>query len=106
MFCEESDPDLVAIELDLFWIIHGGGDPIEFINRWPGRVPMVHVKGRTSGGAMVDVGAGDVDWAGIFEHADLAGMEHFFVEHDTPDEPFRSIEASYGYMRRLRDGAV
>lgn len=106
VFCEESNPDLVAIELDLFWIIHGGGDPIEFINRWPGRVPMVHVKGRTSGGAMVDVGAGDIDWAGIFEHAEDAGMEHFFVEHDTPDEPFRSIEASYGYMSGLRDRAV
>ena len=106
VFCEESDPDLVLIELDLFWIIHGGGDPIEFINRWPGRIPMVHVKDRTAGGDMVDVGAGVIDWAGIFEYAELAGMEHFFVEHDRPEGPFRSIDASYAYMSGLRATAA
>ena len=98
VFCEESDPDLVQIELDLFWIIHGGGDPVAFFNRWPGRVPMVHVKDRTSGGEMVDVGAGVINWAGLFQHIDHAGMRHFFVEHDRPDGAFRSIEASYRYL--------
>ena len=106
VFCEESDSEFVKIELDLFWIIHGGQDPIEFMDRWPGRVPLVHVKDRTAAGDMVDVGAGVIDWAGIFEHAENAGVEHFLVEHDTPDGPFRSIEASYGYMSRLRAGAV
>lgn len=101
VFCEESDPDLVKIELDLFWIIHGGGDPIDFIGRWPGRVPMVHVKGRTDTGDMVDVGHGVVDWAGIFAHADEAGMKHFFVEHDQPETAFGSIEASYRYLSGL-----
>jgi sugar phosphate isomerase/epimerase len=106
VFCEESDSEFVKIELDLFWIIHGGQEPIEFMDRWPGRIPLVHVKDRTAAGDMVDVGAGVIDWVGIFEHAENAGVEHFFVEHDTPDGPFRSIEASYGYMSRLRDGAV
>jgi sugar phosphate isomerase/epimerase len=106
VFCEESDLEFVKIELDLFWIIHGGQDPIEFMDRWPGRIPLVHVKDRTAGGDMVDVGAGVIDWAGIFEHAENGGVEHFFVEHDTPDGPLRSIAASYGYMSRLRDGAA
>lgn len=101
VFCEESDPDLVKIELDLFWIIHGGGDPIDFIGRWPGRVPMVHVKGRTATGDMVDVGNGVIDWAGIFAHADQAGMKHFFVEHDQPETAFGSIEVSYSYLSGL-----
>ncbi len=106
VFCEESDADLVSIELDLFWIIHGGADPIEFINRWPGRIPMVHVKDRMAGGEMVDVGAGVIDWAGIFEHAEHGGIRHFFVEHDTPVDAFASIESSYAYMSGLRDGAI
>ncbi len=101
VFCEESDPDLVQIELDLFWIIHGGGDPVAFFNRWPGRVPLVHVKDRTAAGGMVDVGAGVIDWADIFQHIDDAGMKHFLVEHDRPDGPFRSIEASYRYLNEL-----
>ena len=101
VFCEESDPELVKIELDLFWIIHGGGDPVAFFNRWPGRVPLVHVKDRTAGGEMVDVGAGDIDWAAIFQYIDQAGIRHFLVEHDRPDGPFRSIEASYRYLSEL-----
>ena len=101
VFCEASDPDLVQIELDLFWIIHGGGDPVAFFNRWPGRVPLVHVKDRTAAGEMVDVGAGVIDWAGLFQHIGHAGMKHFFVEHDHPDGAFRSIEASYRYLSRL-----
>jgi sugar phosphate isomerase/epimerase len=102
VFCEETDPDLVQIELDLFWITHGGSDPIAFFDRWPGRVPLVHVKGRSADGEMVDVGAGAMDWAGIFAHRDHAGIRHYFVEHDQPGEdPFASIQASYTYLRAL-----
>ncbi len=101
VFCEESDPELVQIELDLYWIIHGGGDPVAFFNRWPGRIPLVHVKDRTGAGEMADVGAGVIDWAGLFQHIDHAGMKHFLVEHDRPDGAFRSIEASYRYLSRL-----
>jgi len=102
VFCEESDPDLVQIELDLYWIIHGGGDPVAFFMRWPGRVPLVHVKDRTPGGDMADVGAGVIDWVELFQHIGHAGMKHFLVEHDRPDGPFRSIEASYRYLSELR----
>ena len=101
VFCEESDPDLVQIELDLYWIIHGGGDPVAFFNRWPGRVPLVHVKDRTAAGEMADVGAGVIDWVELFQYIDHAGMKHFLVEHDQPDGPFRSIEASYRYLSGL-----
>ena len=102
VFCEQSDPDLVQIELDLYWIIHGGGDPVAFFTRWPGRVPLVHVKDRTVGGEMADVGAGVIDWVELFQHIDHAGMKHFLVEHDRPDGPFRSIEASYRYLSALQ----
>ena len=101
VFCEESDPDLVQIELDLYWIIHGGGDPVAFFNRWPGRIPLVHVKDRTPEGEMADVGAGVIDWVELFQYIGHAGMKHFLVEHDRPDGPFRSIEASYRYLRGL-----
>ncbi len=102
VFCEESDPDLVQIEVDLDWIIHGGGDPVAFFNRWPGRIPLVHVKDRTVAGEMADVGAGVIDWVELFQYIDHAGMQHFLVEHDRPDGPFRSIEASYRYLSELK----
>ncbi len=101
VFLEATDPELVEIELDLFWITHGGGDPVGFFRRWPGRVRLVHVKGRTADGDMVDVGAGSMDWASIFAHSDLAGIRHYFVEHDRPGDSLRSIEASYRYLSAL-----
>ncbi len=101
LLCEATDPRLVQIELDLFWITHGGADPLAFMRRWPGRVPMVHVKDRTPEGRMVDVGAGAIDWRAIFARRRQAGIRHYFVEHDEPPDPFASVRASYEYLRRL-----
>ena len=101
VLCESTDPSLVQIEMDLFWIVHGGGDPLALFSRWPGRVPLVHVKDRTADGRMVDVGAGVIDWRGILARRRQAGIRHIFVEHDEPADPWASIRASYGYLSRL-----
>lgn len=96
-----TDPTLVQFEMDLFWIIQGGADPLDYFRRYPGRFPMVHVKDMASDGSMVDVGAGEIDFAKIFAQSDLAGIKHYFVEHDNPRSPFGSIRASYDYLREL-----
>ncbi|MBI1966858.1 MAG: sugar phosphate isomerase/epimerase [Gemmatimonadetes bacterium] len=101
---EETDPAHVWFELDLYWITKGGGDPLAYFNRYPNRFPLVHVK--DSAGPpdhrMVDVGQGTIDWKRIFARRDQAGIRHYFVEHDEPQDPFASIRASYQYLRRLR----
>jgi sugar phosphate isomerase/epimerase len=96
-----TDPDLVAFQLDLFWVRHAGQDPIEYFRRHPGRFPSVHVKDMAADGSMVDVGAGEMDWAGIFAHADTAGIRHYFVEHDEPADPLSSVRNSYQHLSRL-----
>jgi sugar phosphate isomerase/epimerase len=101
----ESDPELVKIELDLYWITLGGQDPLEYFRRQPGRFPLVHVKDMQRGGEqprMVDVGAGDIDFAAIFAERERAGIRHFFVEHDEPAAPLDSIRASYQHLRAMR----
>lgn len=100
---EASDPRLVQIELDLYWIRSAGGDPLAYFARWPGRFPMVHVKdmdGAPEHG-MRDVGSGVINWKQIFSHREQAGIRHFFVEHDQPASPFDSIRHSYAYLRKL-----
>jgi sugar phosphate isomerase/epimerase len=104
LLCEQTDPDLVQIELDLFWMVHGGGDPMAFFERWPGRVPMVHVKDRTAEGVMTEVGAGAIDWEEIFGARALAGIRHYFVEHDEPEDGFASVSDSFDYLSRLGTG--
>ncbi|HEX9217678.1 MAG TPA: sugar phosphate isomerase/epimerase [Gemmatimonadales bacterium] len=100
---QNTDPKLVQLEIDLYWITKAGQDPLSYFARWPGRVPLVHVK--DSAGApehkMADVGQGKIDWKRIFAKRDQAGIKHFFVEHDQPPQPFQDIAASYNYLKNL-----
>jgi sugar phosphate isomerase/epimerase len=104
------------MELDLCWITAAGKDPLEYFRRYPGRFPLVHVKGLSkvpspdAGAASIpavlkditDVGSNDViDWKRIFARSAEAGIEHYFVEHDVPKAPFDSLKASYTYLRGL-----
>lgn len=98
---DATDPAKVSMEMDLYWITKGGGDPLAYFARYPGRFPMVHVKDMAADQSMVDVGAGTIDWAKIFRHHRQAGIEYYFVEHDQPKDPFASITASYRYLRHL-----
>jgi len=99
----ETDPKLVQMEMDLYWITKAGQDPLAYFARWPGRFPMVHVK--DSAGPpdhrMVEVGAGKIDFKKIFAQSDQAGIRHYFVEHDEPADPFASIRASCEYLKHL-----
>lgn len=102
---QRTDPALVAMEMDLFWITKGGQSPLAYIKRHPGRFEMVHVKDMdgSSQQRMVDVGRGTIDFPGIFAEREKAGIRHFFVEHDNPQpSPLASAKASYDYMSRLK----
>jgi sugar phosphate isomerase/epimerase len=101
LLCEATEPELVDLQVDLYWLVDGGGDPLAFFERCAGRIPLVHVKDRTADGRMVDVGAGAIDWAAIFARRGQAGIRHYFVEHDEPDDPFASVEASFRYLSAL-----
>jgi sugar phosphate isomerase/epimerase len=99
---EETDSEVVSFEMDVYWTVEGGANPLTYFAKFPGRFPLVHVKDRTATGQMVDVGAGVIDWSAIFAKRREAGIRHEFVEHDEPADPFASLAASYTYLRALR----
>ena len=105
---QETDPDLVDLELDLYWAVRGGQDPVALFARAPGRYKLFHVKDmadRTGEQTMAPVGEGEMDFAAIFAAARQAGVDHFFVEHDNAAEyaggSLASITKSYGNLRRM-----
>lgn len=98
---ENTDPELVKLEMDLYWITQGGQDPLTYFARYPGRITLVHLKDMTTDRRMVDVGAGAIDWPRILRQRQQAGIRHYFVEHDEPADAFASITASYRYLSRL-----
>ena len=100
----ETDPSLVDFEMDLYWVVFGGGSPLDFFNRYPKRFPLVHVKDSAGppDNKMVDVGQGKIDFRSIFAQSEKAGIKHYFVEHDQPADPIATIRNSYNYLHALR----
>ena len=96
-----TDPALVGMELDLYWMTHAGHDPVAWFHRYPGRFPLLHLKDATREGAITDVGNGTIDFKRILGAAASAGVTHCFVEHDDPVDPIRSIETSLAYLKTL-----
>lgn len=98
---KETDPALVSYEMDIYWVVNGGADPLELLARYPGRFKMFHVKDAMAGPEhrMADVGAGSIDFKTIFARG--RGIEHYFVEHDQPADPFASAAASFSYLSKL-----
>jgi sugar phosphate isomerase/epimerase len=95
-----TQPANVDLELDVYWAVKGGGDPLATIDRYPGRIPLMHFKdaGPPPSRAMVDVGAGTIDWKSVLARGPAAGLRHVFVEHDTPADAFASVRAGFAYL--------
>jgi hypothetical protein len=95
----DTDHNNVKMELDLAWATKGGQDPVELFKQNPGRFPLWHVKDiDATHNDILPVGSGTIDFKRIFENRSIAGMKHFFVEHDMPKDAFASIESSYKYI--------
>ena len=100
---ENTDKNLVKMEIDLYWLTKANQDPIALINKHPGRFPLWHVKDmdKTADRMFTEVGNGTIDFKKIFKYADTAGLKYFFVEQDkTPGDPFNSIAQSYSYIKK------
>ena len=98
----ETDPALVKMELDLYWITRAGQDPLRYLRRYPNRFALLHVKDMSSDGEIADVGSGVIDFPRIFEAAQEAGVLHQFAEHDHPKDPISSISESFRFLQQLR----
>ena len=109
LLLDGTDCALVDFEMDLFWITFGGGDPLAYFAKYPGRFPMVHVKDMVPktrpdippDSVQRSVGKGRIDWKQIFARSQQAGIKHYFVEHDNPADALASIGESFGYMKQL-----
>lgn len=80
---DRTDSSLVQCELDTYWIKKGGPDPVEYIRKYKGRCPQIHLKDMdTADGSFTEVGNGIMDLAAIFAVAEEVGAEWMIVEQD------------------------
>jgi sugar phosphate isomerase/epimerase len=100
---KESDPKVVTMELDLYWIVKAGADPIRYFQEHPGRFSLFHVKDMAAGseGGTTEVGDGSIDFGRLFA-ASHPGVKHFFVEQEEfTIDPLLSVEKSWKYLHSL-----
>jgi sugar phosphate isomerase/epimerase len=115
MILERTDPSLVFFEMDIFWTVAGGADPVMYLDANPGRFKLMHVKDmknkvRFSGDGgnpqqwvelfphITDAGMGVLDLKTILAQAKKSGVEHFILENDVITNPKESLEKGYQYL--------
>jgi sugar phosphate isomerase/epimerase len=115
MLLADTDPKLVQLEMDCYWVLRAGKDPVDYMKRYPGRIPILHVKDMkpgltpttsiTEGGGegFTEVGRGWIDWKHIFQAGPEGGVKHYFVEQDKcSGPPMESAKISYEYLKNLQ----
>ena len=101
---KELDHKNVGMEMDIFWVINGGQDPLKYFTQHPGRFEQWHIKDmdKADRNKNANVGTGSIDFKPIFAQAKLSGMKRWYVEHDTfPGEPIDSVEADAKYLKSI-----
>ena len=100
----ELDPKLVAMELDIYWIVYAGYNPIDYFSKYPSRFELWHVKDmeKKDRDINADVGTGSIDFAALIKHANHAGLKHYFIEQeDYPVSALESIKVSFDNFNKM-----
>lgn len=104
---EETDPEAVDFELDVFWVQAGGGDVLEWIRKAKGRMKVIHLKDYVvtpdRERRFAEVGEGNMNFRGILQACEEIGVEWAPVEQDLCYErdPFESLTISYNNLIRM-----
>jgi len=109
---ENTNPEAVSFEMDVFWVHFGGGDPVSLLHQYPDRWKLLHLKdmkagikkdltGGTDVEHNVPLGSGEVDIAGIMKTARKMGIQHYFIE-DESSSVVNQIPESIKYLKSLK----
>lgn len=112
---QNTDPSLVVFEMDCGHVIHAGADPVKYLQKYPQRIQLLHLKDLKPGYSVsssidteekdvnAELGKGVIDWPHLFQVAKRGSIKHYFVEHEGPMDhpPLESIANSLQYLRRF-----
>ncbi len=105
VFLKETDPSLINFEMDIYWLVRSGKDPVTLFNQFPKRFPMWHIKDmdKSDKDLNTEVGSGSIDFKSIFAQAKTSGMKHFFVEQENNYKPdvLGAIKTDCAYLKSI-----
>jgi sugar phosphate isomerase/epimerase len=99
-----TDPELVKVQLDLYWTKKGGADPLEVLKKYAGRYPLLHLKDMNNAQEkdFACPGMGIIDFAPLLSEALDQGIKHFIVERDGETDGINCLQNSSHYLHNLR----
>ena len=112
VLARETDPGLLFFEMDVFWVVHAGQDPVALMKKYPGRWKMFHLKDMRIGAAtgiytgqapitdFVPLGTGRVNWPAVLAEGRAEGVDHAFIEDEGVDPP-KNIPVSLRYLATI-----
>lgn len=107
---QNTDKNLVDFEMDIYWVVTAGQDPIAWIDKYPGRFKLSHIKDRKKGAplsdrdASVDLETGSIDFKSILKEGGKKGMEYYIVEQEAyvNTTPLAAAKADADYLKNFR----
>lgn len=109
LLLQNTDAALVDYQMDIYWVVTGGSDPIMWLNKYPNRFTLCHVKDRkknagNEGDASVDLGTGSIDYSKVLKVAKNKGMKYYIVEQEAYENstPLKSVAVDAEYMKKLK----
>lgn len=118
LILENTDPDLVYLEMDIYWTAAGGANPVDYLKKYPGRYIAMHLKDMKEkkqfagdGGDpmqwmelfpyMTTAGDGVMDLKSIVDEGAKSGVKHFFIEQDMVANPEIALKRSIDYLKSV-----
>jgi sugar phosphate isomerase/epimerase len=104
LMLSEIDPKNCGMEMDLYWVVRAGHDPVKYFEKYPGRFEQWHVKDmdKSDPGRNADIGTGSIDFKELFTKAEQSGLKHFYVEQESyPGAPIESVESSIKNLKKI-----
>ncbi|MCK5442326.1 MAG: sugar phosphate isomerase/epimerase [Maribacter sp.] len=100
---DNTDSDLVHMELDLGWVIMGGKDPLDYFKAYPGRFPLWHLKDMDmEKKESTEFGRGGLDIALMMQNQKASGVKHIFIEQEEyTNTPLESMKHNMTYLKRI-----
>jgi sugar phosphate isomerase/epimerase len=101
---DNTQADLVNMEMDLGWVIVAGKNPIDYFKKYPGRFPLWHLKDMDIAKKhSVEFGKGQLDIVQILKHSKEAKMKYFFIEQEEyASTPFESMQYNMDYLKKIK----
>jgi sugar phosphate isomerase/epimerase len=112
---KHTDPQLVCLEVDVYWIVQAGLDPAAFLKHYQDRVKLLHLKDRMAGfqtnyitgpdsDHSTELGKGTIAWPALLKQARMQGIQYAFLDYDQSSIPIlESLGHSFAYLKTLQN---